>query len=351
MNKKEKMTIVLITIILSFFACGCTEEATESPVGSETMEITDMLGRTVTVPKNVTRVVTSAPPTTMLLYMLAPEKQSAWNFMPKHDPIFIPKEYLELPIIGNWGSYETFIENDPDIVFEGFTTAGSNNETVKLRQEKLGSIPVVAIDENLIYTERSVPATLFMGKLLGKEEQAQKLVNFNQRVLGDIKAKAASIPPEKRVRVYYAGGANGLTTDPPNSIHSQTIDLCGGINIADCKLNMGAGTPVSIEQVVQWKPEVIITMNPEFYAKVYSDPLWAEISAVKQKRVYLAPNNPFSWIDRPPGPHLVLGTAWAAKKIYPEVYEDIDIEALTKEFYADFLHYPLSDDELKTLLK
>ncbi|WP_269848860.1 ABC transporter substrate-binding protein [Methanosarcina horonobensis] len=89
-------------------------------------------------------------------------------------------------------------------------------------------------------------------------------------------------------------------TDPSGSQHSQVIDICGGINVADCPLTPGNGmTQVSIEQVIEWNPEVIITSNPQFYSTVYSDSLWVSVDAVKNKRVYLAPQNPFCWIDRP----------------------------------------------------
>ena len=140
-------------------------------------------------------------------------------------------------------------------------------------------------------------------------------------------------------------------TDPSGSQHSQVIDICGGINVADCQLTPGNGmTQVSMEQVMNWNPEVIITSSPQFYATVYSDPLWASVDAVKNKRVYLAPQNPFCWIDRPQGPHLIIGTAWTAKMLYPDLFKDMDLSKLTREFYSEFFHYDLTDKELDMLL-
>jgi iron complex transport system substrate-binding protein len=134
-------------------------------------------------------------------------------------------------------------------------------------------------------------------------------------------------------------------------VHSQVIELCGGVNVADCPLTPGIGmTEVSMEQIIEWQPEVIITSNAQFYSSVYSDSLWTDVDAVKNERVYLVPTNPFCWIDRPPGPHVILGTAWTAKSLYPELFEDMDMEQLTRDFYSQFFHYELTDGELNNLL-
>jgi iron complex transport system substrate-binding protein len=74
------------------------------------------------------------------------------------------------------------------------------------------------------------------------------------------------------------------------------------------------------------------------------------VDAVVNERVYLSPQNPFCWIDLPQGPHLIIGTAWTATVLYPELFEDMDMEQLTRDFYSQFLHYELTDEELNNLL-
>ena len=39
-----------------------------------------------------------------------------------------------------------------------------------------------------------------------------------------------------------------------------------------------------------------------------------------------------------------LAILWAAKQIYPEKFNDLDMAAETKTFYKDFFEYNLSDD-------
>lgn len=354
----KKSTIFLVLVLLfSLCTSGCMEQAQEQqqkqhPQGTGQVQVTDMKNRSISVPANITTAVTTYPPVTILVYMLAPEKLAGWNFINKFNHTLMDEKYLNLPVVGGWygtqtGNYETMSSIHPDLVL----SYGVQDDVIQRHQEMFGSIPVIAIDESVVFLRKSDPSIEFAGKLLGAEERAGRLIKLRASVLGVIDKKVATIPNDKKVRVYYAEGSDGLATDPSGSSHSQLIEICGGINVADCPLTPGIGmTPVSMEQVMRWKPDVIITNSQQFYSTVYSDPLWSNLEAVKNKRVYLSPTNPFCWIDRPPGPHLILGTAWTAHCLYPELFADLDMNKLTREFYADFYHYELTDEELAQLL-
>ena len=357
MRGKICTILLLFLLVLAVASCGCAEKTNQQAVqNSSTIQITDMLGRQLTAPTKITSVVATSPPSTILVYMLAPDKVVGWNFRNNFSQPLMNEKYYDLPIIGGWfgtqtGNYETIINMHPDIVIEGYTTDGEIHEAIERRQENFGSIPVVAINDSIIFVTKSDPTIEYVGKLLNCEDQAEKLIKFRSSVLNEINSTVKDIPKDKKVRVYYAEGPKGLMTDPSGSQHSQVIEICGGINVADCQITPGNGmTQVSIEQVMNWNPEVIITSSPQFYAAVYSDPLWASVDAVKHKRVYLAPQNPFCWIDRPQGPHLIIGTAWTAKMLYPDLFKDMDLSKLTREFYSEFFHYNLTDKELDMLL-
>ncbi|MDO8841609.1 MAG: hypothetical protein Q7V06_04740, partial [Methanocalculus sp.] len=65
---------------------------------------------------------------------------------------------------------------------------------------------------------------------------------------------------------------------------------------------------------------------------------------------YLVPQSPYCWFDRPPGINRIIGIPWTARILYPQIFSDMDMTALTKEFYLKFYHYELSEDELNSLL-
>ncbi|AKB77482.1 ABC transporter, solute-binding protein [Methanosarcina horonobensis HB-1 = JCM 15518] len=132
-------------------------------------------------------------------------------------------------------------------------TDGKINEAIERRQESLGSIPVVAINDSILFVTQSDPTIEYVGKLLNCGTQAEKLIKFRSSILNEINSNAKDIPEDEKVRVYCAEGPKGLMTDPSGSQHSQVIEICGGINVADCPLTPGTGmTQVSVEQVMDW---------------------------------------------------------------------------------------------------
>ena len=91
---------------------------------------------------------------TTVLYMIAPDKLKAVNFQWTDDEMkYVPGQYQNYPVVGGWygtqdGSYEEFIASEPDIVIESIDEGGDGDaSTVKERQEKFGTIPVIAVKD------------------------------------------------------------------------------------------------------------------------------------------------------------------------------------------------------------
>ena len=106
---------------------------------------------------------------------------------------------------------------------------------------------------------------------------------------------------------------------------------------------------VSIEQVLLWNPDVIITIDQDFAARVRGDPAWAPVKAVRDGRVHLSPKLPFGWVDFPPCVNRLIGLWWLAKILYPDTFPE-DLRALTRDFYARFYHVTLSDAQIDRVL-
>jgi len=342
---------VCAVLLCASAACTAAQE-TPSVAGNRT--ITDMAGRTVVVPSEIRSVLCTSPPSTNLVYMVAPDRLAGWNFAPEKG--YTAEKYAALPVVGGWfgketGNYENFISMHPDIVIEGYTTdGGAAGATVAERQQKMEPIPVVAVEDTTNSTGYSAPIR-FMGDLLGEEKQAEAMISFYEGVLATVTERVASISDGERVGVYYAEGPRGLTTDPAGSSHSELIELCGGRNVADCAITPGMGmTEVSMEQIIRWDPDVILAGDPGFYAAVRTDPLWKDITAVKTGRVYLTPRTAFCWFDRPPGINRIIGIPWTAKVLYPDLFGDMNLEALVKEYHEIFIHVSLTDDQIRGIL-
>jgi iron complex transport system substrate-binding protein len=193
-----------------------------------------------------------------------------------------------------------------------------------------------------------------MGELLGVQEKAAELAAYYKDTLNDIQAKAAGIAEDKKVRVYYAEGPDGLTTEPKGSTHIQTLELVGGLNVAAEVESAGRSgqTPVSMEQVLKWDPDVILCWNESSggaYKIITTDPTWAKLKAVQNNQVYEIPSTPYNWFDRPPSVNRIIGFKWLGNLLYPDIYQ-YDIAEEVKNFYKSFYHYELTDEELNNEL-
>ncbi len=345
MNKRNYVILTVFLIVLAVTASVYADS-------NQTRTITDMAGRTLDIPDPLTKVLGTSPPTTMLVYMIAPDVLLGWN---GNVTGFLPEKYRNLPSVGGWqggkeGNYETFLAMNPDIILEGYNQQGDMKATIADRQEKFGTTPVVGMEDSVDALAYSEPIR-YMGDLLGEPEQAEKMISFYESALETVQNTVAEIPDDQKVTVYQAAGGDGLTTEVRGSPHSQLIDIAGGKNVVDQPLLDAFGEiQVSMEQVISWDPEVIIVERPEVYKTIMSDPFWAKISAVKNNRVYLTPKTPFSWYDHPPGINRIIGIPWTAKMLYPEEFKDMDLNQLIRDFHTIFLHFDITDDQIKEAL-
>ena len=106
---------------------------------------------------------------------------------------------------------------------------------------------------------------------------------------------------------------------------------------------------MSLEQVLAWDPEVIVTIDRDFADSVRGDPNWASVAAVRLGRVHLSPKLPFGWVDFPPAANRLIGLRWLGKVLYPDLFPE-DLEPIAREFYARFYHVTVTDEQLAHVL-
>jgi len=357
---KGRKLVILLTILALVMSCclaGCGQEkakGTGKTAEPETRTITDMAGRELTVPAKIDKVFCVSPVGTILVYTLDPDLLIGWNYeLRPGEKEYILPEYHNLPNLGGWYAKATcnteeLLRINPDVIL---SVGYLDTEQADKIQQQTG-LPVVMINgDDLMQLDKAYE---FAGKLLNMEKRANELGAYCRETAKDIQTKAKTISEDQRIRVYYAEGAGGLETDPKGSRHTETLDIVGGVNVAEVAMKGGMGmTPVSLEQVLAWNPDVILSWNDTqggYYSKLLTDSKWQSIAAVKNKKVYAVPSGPFNWFDRPPSVNRIIGLKWLGNLLYPDVYK-YDMAKETREFYKKFYHYDLSDNELKSLLK
>jgi iron complex transport system substrate-binding protein len=311
--------------------------------------VTDGAGRPVPVPAQVERVFPAGPPAAILLYTLAPDCLIGW---PRANSL-AEREFL-LPDVGarpevgritgrgNTANLEVVLALKPDLILD----VGSVNPTyVSLadRVQQQTGVPYALLDGRFDAAARGYRT---LGALLGREDTAEAYARIAEETIRTITERVAAVAPQRRPRVYYARGPRGLETGLGGSINVETIELLAH-NVAG--QTRGGLANVSIEQVLIWNPDVIITIDQDFATSVWNDPAWAPVAAVRARRVHLSPKLPFGWVDFPPSVNRLIGLWWLAKILYPELIPE-DLRTLTRDFYARFYHVTLSDAQVDRVL-
>lgn len=318
-------------------------------------EITDMVGRKVTVPDKIRKVYGSSPPSTCMVYAVDPGLVAGLNSpLNQSEYHYLDQRLRQLPVIGGWfgqgqvPNLETLLHVHPDIILDCMWHKSAANEIIERVGKRL-QIPVVYIPMDAVADYPD--AFLFLGKLLNRQERAQLLSRYARQTLDEIAGVRAAIPEDSRISVYYAEGADGLSTECHTSLHAQVIPLSGGNNVHRCSDKSSYGMQkISMEQVLQYNPDVIISHDVLFFSGFAADSKWKNIRAVRDGRVYRIPKEPFNWFDRPPSFMRLLGAKWLTHKLYPSAYP-IDLMAETRYFYKLFLNISLDDAATRELLQ
>jgi iron complex transport system substrate-binding protein len=327
-----------------------TAAALVAPRLAHAATVTDATGRALQVPDRVARVFPAGPPAAILLYTLAPGLLLGWPRANRPEEcaymlvdICTRPEIGRLTGRGNTANLETVLALKPDLILDVGSTRDTFVSLAKRVQAQTG-IPYALLDGRF----DAIPETYRkLGELIGRPDDAKKLADHADHTLKAISGRIADIPRDERPRVYYARGPRGLVTGLGGSINVETIELLAR-NVAGS--TRGGLANVSIEQVLLWNPDVIVTIDQYFAATVRSDPAWQGVAAVRTGRVHLSPKMPFGWVDFPPAVNRLIGLWWLARILYPDKFPE-DMRALTRDFYKEFYHVTPTDAQIDHVLE
>ncbi len=337
---------------------------------ADTVTVRDVAGRDVTLQLPVKRIVLGEGRQFMALALLHPDPASllaAWPADLQRQDKVLYEQYRSrfpaldrVPIVGR-GSEDTFsveqaLASNPDVAIlsGGYGPSARSGEVI--RKLEAAGIPVVFIDFVEAPLKNTVPSIHLLGRLLGREAQAEAFAQFYQSRLDRIRTRLAqsklTIPT---VLMHAHAGMNDCCNAPARATIGAFIDVAGGYNIAVDVLKQPTGQ-LSSEYVMSRNPDIYVgtggihldavgglVMGPgvdpavsrERLAKVVSNPVLAGLSAVQNGRVHgiwhLFNNMPLN----------VLAIEALARWFHPSVFADVDPDASLREVNEKFLPVPL----------
>ncbi|MCW4023679.1 MAG: iron ABC transporter substrate-binding protein [Candidatus Bathyarchaeota archaeon] len=358
----KKLYVVLAVVAIALIATVSFASLYNAPASepvSTTQEITDMAGRTVTVPTSINRVVAVNTGTLRLLTYLGASDLICAVEEVETDPSTRPysiahPEYATLPLVGpgHGGDPELIGAQNPDIVFKAdVDTANLDN-----LQTQLG-VPVIGIVAPGIDSPEEIDlfydALNLMGQILDKEDRATEIINYIEGIVSDLDSRTSSISDTEKLSVYVGGlsyrGTHGLIS---TSAYYAPFTLTNAKNVVTDEMVQGVTNTVSIDA------EIIPGLNPDVmfidYAgfvlckdDVANHPdVYSNMVAIQNNRVYgVMPYGSYgSQIDVTLTDAYYVGTI-----LYPDQFADIDPVEKANEIYNFLLGMSLYDDVAATL--
>jgi iron complex transport system substrate-binding protein len=304
-------------------------------------EFTDSAGRIVVLPERVGRVMAADPAAAVLVYVLAPGKLAGW---PQHlPPSGMPPRYARLPVTGQL-SAATVTQLRPDLIIDSGPVTPERAAFANQISQATG-VPYLLVDNSFDRT----PSTLrTIGRVLGVTNRGDDLAGSAEHAINALRGRLLIQPTDQRPRVYYARGPSGLETALPGSGAAASIDAAGAINVATA-LPPGQAA-VTVQQLHDWNPDIIIVQDRSFYVAARRNPAWANLTAVRKNKLVLEPSQPFGWIDDPAGLNRLIGLYWLSQVFYPGDSQD-DLQSLMADFYDHFYGIKLTDAQIAAISK
>ncbi|MBV9858725.1 MAG: ABC transporter substrate-binding protein [Alphaproteobacteria bacterium] len=320
------------------------------PVGAA--DFTDSAQRRVVLPDRIGRVMAANPSAEVLVFALAPDKLAGWTRpLGSMQRPYVPARFANLPVTGRitgpnpTATIDTVRRLRPDLVIDAGMLTPERIALADAIQQQTG-VPCILVDDSIQRTPTILRA---IGVVLGVADRGNDLATFAEHAIVGLRGRLLIRPADDRPRVYYGRRPDGLETALPGSPAGEDINEAGAINVA-AGLGRDARILVSRDQLRGWDPNVIIAEDRSFYDALLRDPLWRNLDAVRYKRIYLAPANPFGWIDDPPGINRLIGLYWLSSVLYPDMSQE-DLRSTVRDFYDKFYGMKLTDAQIEGLLR
>lgn len=346
---------------------------------AEGIAVTDMAGRTVTVPHGAERIVLGEG---RMMYAVAPlmtedpfARILGWkDDLVKYDPDAFRKFEAKFPEdtarLVNFGnpyagdfSIETVLANNADLVILDLASLFKAEESGVIEKLEAANVPVIFIDFRQNATENTVPSMLLLGRVLAEEARAAEFIDFYVRETRKVSNVVQDLAAEDMPLVFvenaagYEPGFCCNTFGPYN--YGRFVELAGGRNYGS-ELVTGYSTEVSLEGVIAADPQAIVATGanwdestpgavaapfgydakPEVVAErlegLVSRDGFKDMAAVKSGNYFAIYHQFYN------SPAHFVALQQIAKWLHPEEFEDLDPQATWEAFHSEFMPFGTS---------
>ena len=354
MKKIKQILAVMISVItITSTVAGCAasktnEAASKSTTSAQTNKRTvkDQGGTEVELPNEVTQIADLWHANNQIVLLLGGAdklvattdnvKKIAW-----FAKVYPRIKEVKAPLNGNDVQIEELMSLKPDVVL--------SSTDAQIEAARNAGLKAVKVNfQNFDQMRETVKLT---AQVIGSdaEKKADEYLKYLDGNISYVAERIKNVPQEKRPKVLHiVDGTNLLKVDGKKSMIDEWINLSGGVNAINAEGNM---ITITMEDIVKSNPDIIIiggTSASKGKETIENDPTWSSLSVVKNKKIYSNPVGTFNW-DRYSAEE-ALQILWAAKTLYPDLFQDLDLVKKTQEFYKQFLNYDLSSNDAQRII-
>ena len=203
---------------------------------------------------------------------------------------------------------------EPDIIFvSSMTRDATGRDPFKPFSERGMAVHYIPVSDSLDAIRRDVR---FIAEACGVPESGESLVGAMDATLRRISRIVATIPEDKRKRVYFEIGAGSKLYSFGSGVYlDELVCAAGGKNIFAGEYGWIA---VHAEQILARDPEIILTNVPDAgaVAEILSRPGWDALKAVRERHVYAIDHGASSQ----PAPSVIRALEEIARILHPDVF-------------------------------
>ena len=224
--------------------------------------------------------------------------------------------------------------------------------------EAIQNAGMVAVPMSSTGAFRDIADTLSLyGAIFNDEKslsQAEKYAEYFDETVKMVEERTKDVKDEERPGVYLAY-TDLLHGYGAKSDMVEVLKLAGA-RLVSVELEGSSNIEVTSEQLLAWNPDYIFVDHAGSSGNASAEDAIAEalgtgnfdnVEAVKQNRVFATPTGVFFWDS---GIQKILYLVYIAKTVHPELFEDVDMAKMLKEFYIEFFDYELTDDQVERIL-
>ena len=367
--KNKKILSLILTGALVFSLAGCqstNNTADESSKGDTQVEeaatktVVDHAGVEVEVPTKIDRVVigdTWPLSAALSVYLGGAEKIVGIHpaSLGAAESGLLGEVYPEILeaetgfIDGSEINIEELLKLDPDVVI------GVTKENAEIiRKAGIPALTVSTSNWEYDVVETYDQWNDLFDQVFGESEITERISEYSNQAYELIQERVSTLAEEdkKKVLILHRYEEETMTTSGANFFGQYWCDATGAINVAQGITDTGT-VSINMEQVYEWDPDVIMITNfssaqPEdLYNNAISGDDWSTVSAVKNGQVYKMPLGLYRTFT--PGADTPVTLQWFAKTVYPELFEDINMENVTKSYYKDYYNIDMTDEQVERM--